>query len=64
MNTIFIVSFWACVSLIVIGASLGLLGLWAGKLIHPDVRYKLIITDFILIATTFAVAAAIKILSR
>lgn len=58
--TVYAVAFWAAIIFTVIGAMLGLMGVWVKGFWDNEVGAKLIITDLIFAGTSVAVAAMTK----
>lgn len=60
--TLYSVAFWATIFFLVLGAVLGLIGVWIPEFWKSDVGAKLIATDFIFAGTALAVAVVTKLL--
>lgn len=58
----YLISFYACITFIVLGAVLGILGLWVPAFQKDERCYKLFVTDAILFVASLAVAIITKML--
>lgn len=61
---LYLASFWAAILFTVLGAFLGLLGVWTKDFWKNDIALKLIVTDIILAGTSIIVAVITKFLGN